>query len=67
MGSSLTAVRDPIFFRWHKRVDNLYQEFNDTIKQEVSEDAPGVVIHPEDVVILPGTEAPDGFHEYVVG
>ncbi|CAK8695994.1 unnamed protein product [Clavelina lepadiformis] len=64
MGSSLTAVRDPIFFRWHKRVDNLYQEFNDTIKQEVSEDAPGVVIHPEDVVILPGTEAPDGFHEF---
>lgn len=30
MGNTSTAVRDPIFFRWHKEVDSVYQAFQNT-------------------------------------
>lgn len=31
MGDSATAMRDPIFYRWHAYIDDIFQEFKATI------------------------------------
>ena len=31
MGDTSTAMRDPIFYRWHKFIDNLFQQFKATL------------------------------------
>lgn len=31
MGDSVTAMRDPIFYRWHKFIDSLFQQFKATL------------------------------------
>lgn len=31
MGDSATAMRDPIFYRWHAYIDDLFQEYKATL------------------------------------
>jgi len=31
MGDSATAMRDPIFYRWHAYIDDIFQEFKATL------------------------------------
>lgn len=31
MGDSTTAMRDPIFYRWHAYIDDIFQEHKATI------------------------------------
>lgn len=31
MGDSATAMRDPIFYRWHAYIDDIFQEYKATI------------------------------------
>lgn len=31
MGDVATAMRDPIFYRWHAFIDNMFQQFKDTL------------------------------------
>ncbi|XP_046649864.1 phenoloxidase subunit 1-like [Daphnia pulicaria] len=31
MGDSVTAMRDPLFYRWHKFIDSLFQQFKATL------------------------------------
>ena len=38
MGDSVTAMRDPIFYRWHKFVDSLFQQFKATLQPYTSAD-----------------------------
>nr|CAB3263880.1 uncharacterized protein LOC100180038 [Phallusia mammillata] len=64
MGSAQTAVRDPIFFRWHKRVDDILQKYYELQSTELGDENPGVVLAPCDVLILPGREAPAGFDQW---
>lgn len=33
MGDSATAMRDPIFYRWHAFVDDIFQEHKNTLPQ----------------------------------
>ncbi|XP_076677764.1 phenoloxidase 1-like [Andrena cerasifolii] len=33
MGDSATAMRDPIFYRWHAFVDDVFQEYKNTLPQ----------------------------------
>lgn len=33
MGDSATAMRDPIFYRWHAFVDDVFQEHKNTLPQ----------------------------------
>lgn len=33
MGDSATAMRDPVFYRWHAQVDDMFQEFKATLPQ----------------------------------
>lgn len=32
MGESVTAMRDPIFYRWHKFIDSLFQQYKATLQ-----------------------------------
>jgi len=45
------AMRDPIFYRWHKRIDNLWQYWNNTQVTELAEDAPPVLIQSSDILM----------------
>lgn len=31
MGDSATAMRDPVFYRWHAFIDDVFQEFKQTL------------------------------------
>lgn len=33
MGDSSTAMRDPVFYRWHAYIDDIFQEFKATISR----------------------------------
>ncbi|XP_076636736.1 phenoloxidase subunit A3 isoform X2 [Colletes latitarsis] len=46
MGDSATAMRDPIFYRWHAFVDGIFQEYKTTLPQYTNEqlDFPGIEI-----------------------
>ena len=61
MFSVALAVRDPIFFRWHKRIDNLWQKWNNTQIIELAEDAPSVKIRPTDILIRKSNKPLNGF------
>jgi tyrosinase len=47
MISTATAIRDVIFYRWHKQVDNIYQEFQEAQEPNDFSDAPPVRIRKE--------------------
>ncbi|XP_016922311.1 phenoloxidase 1 [Apis cerana] len=46
MGDSATAMRDPIFYRWHAFVDDVFQEHKNTLPQYTVQqlDFPGIEI-----------------------
>lgn len=31
MGDSATAMRDPVFYRWHAFIDNIFEDFKATL------------------------------------
>lgn len=33
MGDVATAMRDPVFYRWHAQIDDMFQEFKATLPQ----------------------------------
>ena len=66
MGSTETAVRDPIFFRWHKRIDNHWQANNERFITDL-EGGPPVTITANDIVITPKSEPPESFGKYAFG
>jgi Hemocyanin, copper containing domain len=37
MGETVTAMRDPIFYRWHKMIDSLFQQFKSTLQPYTKE------------------------------
>ena len=64
MNSTATAVRDPIFFRWHKRVDTYIEKFNNTLSTELAVDVPPVKITAGDVLLTRSSSPPANFDEY---
>lgn len=44
MAQTATAVRDPVFFRWHKNIDNFSFSWQDSRKPENFDDAPNIRI-----------------------
>ena len=64
MNSTATAVRDPIFFRWHKRVDTYIEKFNNTLSTELAANAPPVKITANDILITHSSSPPANFGEY---
>ena len=37
MGETVTAMRDPIFYRWHKMIDSLFQQFKSNLQPYTKE------------------------------
>ena len=64
MNSTATAVRDPIFFRWHKRVDTYIEKFNNTLSTELAVDVPPVKITAGDIVLTHSNSPPANFGEH---
>ncbi|XP_078491500.1 hemocyanin-like protein 1 isoform X2 [Ciona intestinalis] len=64
MGTPLCAVRDPIFFRWHQHVDDLYQMWNDKVVTNLTKNSPDVIVDPCDVMIVPGLDMPTDFDKW---
>ncbi|MGH3941374.1 MAG: tyrosinase family protein [Pseudonocardiaceae bacterium] len=64
MGDTDVAVRDPIFWRWHRHVDNIIQTWRETLgKQEPHDftDGPPVTVRSEDIILCGQEGLPAGF------
>uniref|UniRef100_A0A6P7FN22 Uncharacterized protein LOC114330954 n=1 Tax=Diabrotica virgifera virgifera TaxID=50390 RepID=A0A6P7FN22_DIAVI len=46
MGDSATAMRDPVFYRWHSYIDDIFQQFKSTLPRytEAQLSNPGVTV-----------------------
>lgn len=47
-----TAVRDPIFFRWHKEVDDVFRRFQETLEPYDFSQAPNAKIRSTDIFLV---------------
>lgn len=72
MASTLTAIRDQAFWRWHKHIDNIGFAWQDTLEPEAFDDAPAVMLrgalsepdHAEwsspDIILVNSADLPQG-------
>lgn len=58
MADTATAVRDPIFFRWHKQVDSIFHAHQETLPPNDFTKAPNVRIRANDIFLLDGATPP---------
>ncbi|XP_039251998.2 uncharacterized protein LOC120329438 [Styela clava] len=63
MNDTATAVRDPIFYRWHKKIDNLWHDNNEYYRSELGHDGPPVTITADDMIITIDEKFPQGFDQ----
>ncbi|CAG9771864.1 unnamed protein product [Ceutorhynchus assimilis] len=58
IGDSATAMRDPIFYRWHAFIDDLFQKFKGTLPRysENQLNNPGVTVQSVDVDVQGGQQ-----------
>jgi hypothetical protein len=52
MADTATAVRDPIFFRWHKQVDDIFHTYQQTLVPYDFAQAPKARIRPGDIFLV---------------
>lgn len=54
MGFTSTAIRDPIFYRWHKLVDSVFHNYQEEQlpPYDFAADAPPVAIRDEDILLM---------------
>ena len=64
MNTTANAVRDPIFFRWHKHVDEIMYKVSNRIRNILDIDAPPVNIGEGDIIITTSPKPPDGFNDF---
>lgn len=64
MNTTANAVRDSIFYRWHKHVDNVMYALADNLGHDVDADAPPVAIAAGDIIISTSAEPPRGFDNF---
>lgn len=63
MNDTATAVRDPIFYRWHRKIDDMWQANNEYYRAELSASPPPVTITADDIVLSTDRNPPPGFTE----
>lgn len=51
-----TAIRDPIFFRWHKDVDDVFHRFQNTLEPYDFSRAPNAKIRSTDIFLVTATD-----------
>jgi tyrosinase len=54
MADTSTAVRDPVFFRWHKQVDNVFYTHQETLAANDFSNAPKVRVRSNDIFLISG-------------
>ncbi|MFL6260831.1 MAG: tyrosinase family protein [Thermoanaerobaculia bacterium] len=59
MIDTATAIRDPVFFRWHRHVDDFYFRWQETKDPNVFTDAPPVRIRKGPAGGAPANQSPD--------
>ncbi|XP_026277611.1 phenoloxidase 2 [Frankliniella occidentalis] len=66
MGDSTTAMRDPVFYRWHAFVDDIFQEHKRTLPAYTQQqlDFPGVQVKGLEVN-TPGARRPNEFFTFL--
>ena len=64
MNTTANAVRDPIFYRWHKHVDEIMYKVGNRIRNILDVDAPPVSIGEGDIIITTSPKTPDGFNDF---
>ena len=64
MNTTANAVRDPIFYRWHKHVDDVMYELAQTLGNEVDRDAPPLNIDAGDILLSTSETPPSGFDNF---
>ncbi|KAJ8679159.1 hypothetical protein QAD02_014946 [Eretmocerus hayati] len=64
MGDSTTAMRDPIFYRWHQHIDDLFSIFKDRINPYSQQELnyPGISV--TDVRVNSPNASPNTFNTY---
>lgn len=65
MGYTSTAIRDPIFFRWHKQVDNVFFTWQENQKPNNFAKGPEAKVH--DIILCPKGGLHAGFNGVKVG
>jgi tyrosinase len=57
MGDSATAMRDPIFYRWHSYIDDIFQEYKATLPRytENQLNFPGVTVSKVEIQVQGGS------------
>ena len=58
MNTTANAVRDPIFYRWHKHVDDVMFRLADNLGNELARDPPPVRIGQDDIIISKSPHPP---------
>jgi tyrosinase len=53
MQSTDVAIRDPIFYRWHRHVDDLAFQWQEKQDSQAFTDAPKVTIRDSDIIVCP--------------
>src|SRR5207253_975976 len=57
MGDTSTAIRDPIFFRWHKQIDDIFYKWQERQPPNGFDNGPNVKIHDIILVLADGLPA----------
>lgn len=72
MASTVTAIRDPVFWQWHKAIDNLNARWQDELDPYPFDDAPAVLVRnaldpnedtpwtSPDIILCRTSDLPDG-------
>jgi hypothetical protein len=56
MASPVAAIRDPVFWEWHKAIDNLNARWQEELEPYAFDDAPPVLVRDDLDIILARTE-----------
>jgi hypothetical protein len=59
MNTPITAIRDPLFFRWHKHIDDISFQWQETQGANDFSDAPAVLIRKALNAAAPANQSPD--------
>jgi tyrosinase len=70
LGNLAATVRDPLFWRWHKHIDTIVQEWRETLARQQPHDfgdGPPVTVRTEDIILCRKEGLPADFDGEMLG
>jgi len=64
MGASETAMRDPVFYRWHSVIDNLFKDFKNTLPPYTAQQLTFPQITVDGIRVETERQTPNVFHTF---